>query len=76
MKKERKFPESVARFFNPQKSGANAKIKFGKLLKLGTNQEKKRKEKSCIPVYSEGRTAVRLFNENGEIIYKTINPIR
>lgn len=45
--KKRKFPQDVARFFHPEKSGSNAnpETKF-----LGTHQEEKARERSCIVV--------------------------
>lgn len=70
MRKKRKFPQDVARFFNPQKSGTNAEYdQYGRLLRLGTNQEKRRKEKSCIPVYGVGGTAIKKMSANGEVKY-------
>ena len=50
--KPRRFPLEVARFFNPQKSGTNAQYdpKTGMLIKPGTHQYEKMKEKSYIPI--------------------------
>ena len=45
--KKRKFPQDVARFFHPEKSGSNANYEKGF---LGTHQEEKAREKSCIVV--------------------------
>ena len=61
MKKQKKqfrkpgrFPEGVARFFNPQKSGTNAEydLKTGILVNPGTHQYQKMKERSYIPIRS------------------------
>lgn len=71
MKKKRRFPQDVARFFNPQKSGTNAEYdKNGFLVRPGTNQTKKMYERSCIPVYSGGGTARRVMDANGKVVYK------
>lgn len=45
--KKRKFPQDVARFFHSEKSGSNASYEKGF---LGTHQEEKAREKSCIIV--------------------------
>lgn len=45
--KKRKFPQDVARFFHPEKSGSNANYETGF---LGTHQEEKARERSCIVV--------------------------
>lgn len=38
MKKKRKFPRDVARFFNPEKSCSNALVDSnGRMLRLGTH---------------------------------------
>ena len=69
--KKRKFPNDVARFFNPQKSGTTAEYnKFGFLVKPGTNQAKKMSEISCIPVYNTGGTARKVIGKYGEVTYK------
>lgn len=48
--KKRKFPQDVARFFNPQKSGTNAEYSIdGRMLRPGTHQYEKSKERSYIP---------------------------
>lgn len=58
MRRKRKFPIGVARFFNPHKSGTNAEYsKNGLLIKPGTHQLKKMQESSYIPVYCQGGTA-------------------
>lgn len=68
--KKRKFPNDVARFFNPQKSGTNAEYnKFGFLVKPGTNQAKKMEERSYIPVYNAGGTARKVIEKYGEVTY-------
>lgn len=44
--KKRKFPNDVARFFNPQKSGTNADFEYEQLIKYYKALNKKlRKEK-------------------------------
>lgn len=54
-----KFPQEVARFFNPFKSGSNAEFdKNGKLIKLGINQQRRLDEsKTHKTVYNAGGTA-------------------
>ena len=47
MTKKRKFPVEVARFFHPEKSMCT---KDESIVKLGTHQEEKAREKSCIIV--------------------------
>ena len=50
-RRPRKFPVDVARFFNPQKSGTNAIYDLqGRIIRLGTHQEQKRRERSYIVV--------------------------
>ena len=69
--KKRKFPNDVARFFNPQKSGTNAEYnKSGFLVKPGTNQAKKMEEISCLPMYNAGGTARKVMDANGNVSYK------
>lgn len=53
-RKPGRFPEGVARFFNPQKSGTNAEYDptTGALVKPGTHQYQKMKERSYIPIRS------------------------
>ena len=60
MKKQRKFPKDVSRFFNPQKSGTNAEFNTrGFIVSPGTHQREKAKETSYIPVYNSGGTYVK-----------------
>lgn len=55
MKKKRKFPKDVARFFNPQKSGTKAEYnQNGLLVAPGTHQREKMQQSSYIPVYQPG----------------------
>ena len=51
-RRPRRFPQEVARFFNPQKSGTNAEFdpNTGILINPGTHQRQKMKEKSYIPI--------------------------
>ena len=50
-RRPRKFPMDVARFFNPQKSGTNTIYdEQGRIIRLGTHQEQKRRERSYIVV--------------------------
>lgn len=51
-RKPGKFPADVARFFNPHKSGTNAKYdpKTGIMIRPGTHQREKMQESSYIPV--------------------------
>lgn len=63
--RKRKFPQDVARFFNPQKSGTNATT-----LNNGTHQLEKMKESSSIPVYNAGGTARKVVDSLGRISYK------
>lgn len=65
MKNKRKFPKDVARFFNPQKSCTNAY-----LVRPGTNQAKRMRERSCIPVYNAGGTARKVVDNLGRVTYK------
>lgn len=71
MKKKRKFPQDVARFFNPQKTGTNElrDIATGLITRLGTNQQKIAKERSYIPVYTKRGTAMRTMDDNGRVVY-------
>ena len=60
MKKQRKFPQDVARFFNPQKSGTNAEYNNnGILINPGTHQKHKMRCSSNIIVYNGGGTYVK-----------------
>ena len=60
--KKRKFPNDVARFFNPEKSfNPNSS---------GIHQEEKAKEKSNIPVYAFGGTARKVVDAMGNVNYK------
>ena len=60
MKKQRKFPQDVAMFFNPQKSGTNAEYnKNGILINPGTHQKQKMRCSSNIIVYNDGGTYVK-----------------
>lgn len=71
MKKKRKFPKDVERFFNPQKSGTNAEYdKHGFLVRPGPNQAKRMSERSCIPVYNAGGTARKVVDNLGRVTYK------
>lgn len=66
MKKEkkRKFPQDVARFFHPEKSGSNALVDSrGALIKMGTHQYEKTKHTSYVPVKVMG-PSMRRFNRN------------
>lgn len=64
MKKKRKFPQDVARFFHPEKSGSNALVNSkGVLIKLGTHQLEKNRERSYIPV-KVMQPSFRRFNRN------------
>ena len=68
--RKRKFPQDVARFFNPQKSGSNAEFDInGRLIAFGTHQREKAKRSSCIPVFQGGGTARATIDENGNKIY-------
>ena len=51
-RKPGRFPADVARFFNPHKTGSNTLIdeKTGQIIKLGTHQAQKARERSYIPV--------------------------
>lgn len=53
-RKPRRFPEGVARFFKPHKSGTNAEYDTitGILVKPGTHQYQKMQERSYIPIRS------------------------
>lgn len=57
--KKRKFPNDVARFFNPQKSGTNAEYnKFGFLVKPGTKPSQKdggKKLYSSVQCWRDGK---------------------
>lgn len=63
--RKRKFPQDVARFFNPYKSLTNADH-----LGFGTHQLEKMKEKSCIPVYDASGTARKIVDSLGNVSYK------
>lgn len=69
--KKRRFPKDVARFFKPQKSGTNAEIdpKTGRIIKFGTHQYEKSKERSCIPVYIGRGTAHVSYDKKGKKVY-------
>lgn len=51
-RKPGRFPADVARFFNPQKTGSNTLIdeKTGMIIKLGTHQAQKARERSLYPL--------------------------
>lgn len=61
MKKQRKFPKDVARFFNTSSEPS---------FFMGTHQIEKMKERSYIPVYNSGGTARKVVGEYGQITYK------
>lgn len=63
--RKRKFPQDVARFFNPHKSGTNATT-----LNFGTHQLEKMRESSYIPVYSGEGTARKVIGKYGEVTYR------
>ena len=65
MGKKRKFPQDVARFFHPWKSGTN-EIPG---VRLGTHQRAKMTESSNIIVYNAGGTARRVINNYGQVSY-------
>lgn len=68
--RKRKFPKDVARFFNPHKSGTNAKYnEKGVLASLGTHQREKSKERSYIPVYQGWLPAMATTDPKGRKIY-------
>lgn len=71
MKKKRKFPQDVARFFNPHKTGTNElrDIAIGLITRLGTHQSEKAKERSYIPVYTKRGPAMRTMDANGRVVY-------
>lgn len=67
----KKFPAEVARFFNPHKTGTNAEIdqKTGIVIRPGTHQYEKSKERSYIPVYSGRGTAHVAYDKKGRKVY-------
>lgn len=67
MKKKRKFPQDVARFFNPHKTGTNElrDTTTGLITRYGTHQAEKAKERSYIPVYNGMGTARCVYDEFG-----------
>lgn len=68
--RKRKFPQDVARFFNPHKSGTNAEYeKNGRLIALGTHQREKAKQSSYIPVYQGKWPAKATMDRYGNKIY-------
>lgn len=71
MKNKRKFPQDVARFFNPHKTGTNElrDIATGLITQLGTHQSEKAKERSYIPVYTKRGPAMRTMDANGRVVY-------
>ena len=73
MKRKRKFPQQVARFFNPLKSIViefDEKRKHVNMGQKGTHQYEKSKERSYVIAYDGGGTAKRVLDENGKIVYK------
>lgn len=71
--KKRRFPQDVARFFNPVKSLViyfDERRKTVYMEQKGTHQHEKSKERSYIPVYTGMGTARRVMDENGNITYK------
>lgn len=67
----KKFPADVARFFNPHKSGTNAEIdqNTGIVIRPGTHQFEKWKERNYIPVYSGRGTAHVAYDKKGRKVY-------
>ena len=71
--KKRRFPQEVARFFNPLKSLV---IEFDErrrrvnMRQRGTHQYEKSKESSYVIAYNGGGTARKVMDENGKITYK------
>jgi len=71
MKKKRKFPVNVARFFNPSKTATTAEYnKYGIMVKPSLNQYRKMQEKSSIIMYDAGGTATKVVDANGNVSYK------
>ena len=71
MKKKRKFPMNVARFFNPSKTATTAEYnKYGVMVKPSLNQYRKMQEKSSIIMYNAGGTARKVVGANGNVSYK------
>ena len=60
--KKRRFPQDVARFFNPEKS-FNPKSS-------GIHQREKAAEKSNIPVYALGGTARKVVDAMDNVSYR------
>lgn len=71
MKKKRKFPQDVARFFNPHKTGTNElrDTTTGLITRYGTHQAEKAKERSYIPVYAKRGPAMRTMGADGRVKY-------
>ena len=60
--KKRKFPQDVARFFNPEESiNPNSS---------GIHQREKASQRSCIPVYNGMGTARKIYNRFGVKSYR------
>lgn len=60
--KKRKFPNDVARFFNPEKSfNSNSS---------GIHQKEKDSVRSSIPLYNAGGTARKFIDGLGNVTYK------
>lgn len=71
MKKKRKFPVNVARFFNPGKTATTAGYNmYGVMVKPSINQYRKMQEKSSIIIYNAGGTARKVVDINGNVSYK------
>ena len=71
MKKKRKFPVNVARFFNPSKTATTAEYsKYGVMVKPSINQQRKMHERSSIIMYNAGGTARKVVDINGNVSYK------
>ena len=71
--KKRKFPQEVARFFNPFKSlviSFDERRKTVNMEQKGTHQYEKDKERSYIPVYNAGGTARKVVDSLGHVSYK------
>lgn len=67
----KKFPADVARFFNPGKSGTKGEVCLitGNMIRLGTHQQEKNRERSYIPVYTGRGPARRVMGEDGKVKY-------
>lgn len=71
--KKRRFPQDVARFFNPLKSSVipfDERRKTVNMDQKGTHQYEKSKEASYVIAYNGGGTARKVMDENGKITYK------